>query len=195
MGPVLVLLEDGRPRHSRDDLEPRLAGEFSLTRAERAKKLKNGTPVFRNRIAWALHHFTRARLVERQPKSVYAITQRGREVLAAHPRSIDLKLCMQFDEWHDSKRARARKRAARGTERTAPAEQSGVAQTTKRPGRAKAREEQVIDRDALLEMIFPSGVPPRTSVIRAADVWLDEAERLAREVTQTDRAAHDKHGQ
>ena len=36
-----------------------------------------------------------------------------------------------------------------------------------------------LDRDALLHTVFPGGVPAREAVIRAADAWLDEAERLA----------------
>jgi restriction system protein len=111
MRPVLVLLEDGQPQHS-DDLEEALADEFSLTPTERAAKLGSQTRVLKNRIAWALHHFSRARLVERRGKSIYAITQRGEEALASHPQSIDVKVCMQYDEWHDSKQTRARKRAA-----------------------------------------------------------------------------------
>jgi hypothetical protein len=37
-----------------------------------------------------------------------------------------------------------------------------------------------LDRDALLQKVFPGGVPAREAVIRAANAWLDEAERLAR---------------
>jgi hypothetical protein len=37
-----------------------------------------------------------------------------------------------------------------------------------------------VDRDLLLQTIFPSGVPAREDVIRAANAWLDEADRLAR---------------
>ena len=36
-----------------------------------------------------------------------------------------------------------------------------------------------VDRDALLKMLFPHGVPAREEVIRAATDWLDAAERLA----------------
>lgn len=35
-----------------------------------------------------------------------------------------------------------------------------------------------LDRDALLQAVFPSGVPAREEVIRAANAWLDETERL-----------------
>jgi ribosomal protein L37AE/L43A len=36
-----------------------------------------------------------------------------------------------------------------------------------------------VNRDALLRAVFPSGVPPREAVIRAANSWLDEANRLS----------------
>jgi uncharacterized C2H2 Zn-finger protein len=36
-----------------------------------------------------------------------------------------------------------------------------------------------VNRDALLQAIFPNGLPAREAVIRRANEWLDEAERLA----------------
>ena len=38
----------------------------------------------------------------------------------------------------------------------------------------------VVDRNALLRTLFPSGIPPREEVITEVNAWLDEAERLAR---------------
>jgi isochorismate synthase EntC len=37
-----------------------------------------------------------------------------------------------------------------------------------------------INRDALLQALFPNGIPAKESVIRSINTWLDEAERLAR---------------
>ena len=37
-----------------------------------------------------------------------------------------------------------------------------------------------VDRDALLQTLFPDGLPARESVIRAANEWLDQAEQLAK---------------
>jgi hypothetical protein len=37
-----------------------------------------------------------------------------------------------------------------------------------------------VDRDALLQALFPNGIPARESVIREVNGWLDEAERLAK---------------
>jgi hypothetical protein len=49
----------------------------------------------------------------------------------------------------------------------------------RRPG-GSTRREGAVDRDALLQALFPNGVPPRESVIRDLNAWLDEAERLSR---------------
>jgi hypothetical protein len=38
----------------------------------------------------------------------------------------------------------------------------------------------VVDRDALLQIVFPNGIPVRDDVIRTVSRWLDEAEMLAR---------------
>ncbi len=37
-----------------------------------------------------------------------------------------------------------------------------------------------VNRDALLAALFPSGLPAKEDVLRAANRWLDDAERLAR---------------
>jgi uncharacterized C2H2 Zn-finger protein len=43
-----------------------------------------------------------------------------------------------------------------------------------------SRQHSGIDRNQLLEAVFPNGVPPREEVIRRVSNWLDEAEQLAR---------------
>jgi hypothetical protein len=37
-----------------------------------------------------------------------------------------------------------------------------------------------INRDALLNALFPNGIPPREDLIRSLTEWLDEGERLAK---------------
>ena len=46
--------------------------------------------------------------------------------------------------------------------------------------RATASGDLVVDRDALLRIVFPNGIPVRDDVIRTVSRWLDEAEMLAR---------------
>jgi uncharacterized C2H2 Zn-finger protein len=49
--------------------------------------------------------------------------------------------------------------------------------TAARPGRR--RRGISVNRDQLLQTLFPAGVPAREEVIRSVNSWLDEAERLA----------------
>jgi uncharacterized C2H2 Zn-finger protein len=83
-----------------------------------------------------------------------------------------------------ARRTRARRghRNGGGTTR-----RSAAAQTTRQPTtRARSRSSSSdggrsgVNRDALLQSIFPNGVPAREEVIRRANAWLDEAEQLAR---------------
>ena len=73
MRPLLVTLEDGA-EWSSADIQAVLAGEFDLSSADLTQALRNGQGRFTNRVAWALHHLFRARLVERRDTSVYRIT-------------------------------------------------------------------------------------------------------------------------
>ncbi len=49
-----------------------------------------------------------------------------------------------------------------------------------RPSRPNARAAGAINRDALIQTLFPGGIPAKESVLRSLNSWLDEAERLAR---------------
>ena len=42
-----------------------------------------------------------------------------------------------------------------------------------------ARRTASVDRDALLQALFPNGIPARESLIRELNSWLDQAEQLA----------------
>jgi predicted RNA-binding Zn-ribbon protein involved in translation (DUF1610 family) len=71
-------------------------------------------------------------------------------------------------------RNRSGSRSARISQPQKPATTRGRRSRSSAPGR------QAVDRDALLRTLFPNGVPAREAVIRAANNWLDQAERLAR---------------
>ncbi len=49
---------------------------------------------------------------------------------------------------------------------------------TRRARRPRSTDGHV-DRDALLQTLFPNGLPAREEVIRSVNSWLDEAARLA----------------
>jgi predicted RNA-binding Zn-ribbon protein involved in translation (DUF1610 family) len=79
-----------------------------------------------------------------------------------------------------SSRARTRSRASnrRQSTGTRPGRRSTV--TATRSNASRDGSAASVNRDALLAAIFPQGIPPRENVIRAVNVWLDDAERLAR---------------
>jgi hypothetical protein len=52
-----------------------------------------------------------------------------------------------------------------------------VSHSAARNGRAPSES---VDRDRLLGILFPSGIPPRQDVLSDVSQWLDDAERLAR---------------
>src|SRR5947209_153658 len=73
------------------DVRALLAAQFSLTPAELAERLPSGlAKTFDNRVGWAATYLYRVGLLVRPRRSVYAITDRGREVLAANPERVDL---------------------------------------------------------------------------------------------------------
>src|SRR6266542_3220406 len=86
--------------------------------------------------------------------------------------------------------ATSRSRAGgRSTRRTAARALSSTATSTRRrrpagtasgSPRGRARGDGSVDRDALLQKLFPNGIPAKEDVIRAINSWLDEAERLAK---------------
>lgn len=51
--PILEVLADGRP-HQDEEIQEAVAQKLGLTPAERALRLKNGIPVYKNRTAWGL---------------------------------------------------------------------------------------------------------------------------------------------
>ena len=65
--------------------------------------------------------------------------------------------------------------------RTVSAAANGRRRTASRTRRASRDGARAgVNRDALLQALFPNGLPARESVIRAANEWLDQAEKLAK---------------
>jgi|GraSoiStandDraft_24_1057298.scaffolds.fasta_scaffold42230_2 hypothetical protein len=96
--------------------------------------------------------------------------------LGAHRRRV-------HDVVGSSNRSRARARAEGSRSRNGSA---GRRRTrTSRGGRSGASETRPaeaagLDRDALLQALFPAGIPAKESVLQSVNRWLEEAERLAR---------------
>jgi uncharacterized C2H2 Zn-finger protein len=75
-------------------------------------------------------------------------------------------------------RRSSRRTAERSTSPTAARSRSRF--RASRTPRARGSRDGSLDRDALLQRLFPNGIPAKEDVIRAANSWLDEAERLAK---------------
>lgn len=76
--------------------------------------------------------------------------------------------------------------SGRRSRNTSTSRRRGRAQrTTNQQTRARSRagspdgRRNGVDRDALLQAVFPNGLPAREEIIRRANAWLDEAEKLA----------------
>ncbi len=87
--------------------------------------------------------------------------------------------------------ATSQSRTSRRTPRRTTARATSAAATTstrrRRPPRAattspraRTSRDRSVDRDALLQQLFPNGIPAKENVIRAINTWLDDAERLAK---------------
>jgi uncharacterized C2H2 Zn-finger protein len=75
---------------------------------------------------------------------------------------------------------------ANAAKRTTPRRRRAGTRATATPATARRRRSSTdgaakgVNRDALLQALFPNGLPAREAVIRAANDWLDQAERLAK---------------
>ena len=76
--------------------------------------------------------------------------------------------------------AQATKRHARAGQPSSAKGGSAARSTTRTTTRSRnSASLDGIDRDALLTMLFPNGMPAREELLQAASGWLDEAERLS----------------
>ena len=98
MRPILVILSDGEPR-SQSEIRDLVAVETGVTAEDREQLLPSGgMAVYSNRIGWAQTYLVKTGLLTRPRRGYAQITDRGREVLAANPARVDLKVLAQFPE-------------------------------------------------------------------------------------------------
>jgi restriction system protein len=77
-----------------------LAKQFRLTDEERAQLLPSGKQTtFVNRVHWAITYMVKAGLLNRTKRAHFAVTDRGKAVLARGPQRIDSKLLDEFEEF------------------------------------------------------------------------------------------------
>ncbi|RIL06812.1 MAG: restriction endonuclease [Proteobacteria bacterium] len=99
MLPLLRFVADEK-EHSIGEVVDAVSREFALTEAERQQLVPSGqSTVIRNRAGWARTYLKKAGLIESTRRGFFRITERGRSVLAANPRKIDVAFLEQFPEF------------------------------------------------------------------------------------------------
>jgi restriction system protein len=102
MAPTLSALADGG-EHPLAELRAVVANRLALTDDDLRAKIPSGTPLFANRLHWAVTYMYQAGLLSRPKRGVVCITDRGRKVAAAHPDRVDLRVLSEFSEFLDFK--------------------------------------------------------------------------------------------
>ncbi len=141
------------------DIRRIVAAELELTPDDLAERIPSGSPLFNNRVHWAVTYMAQAGLLRRLSRGVVQATPRGREVLAQKPRRVDNVLLSRYPEFLDFKtRARERQSGKVG----APDPSSDASQeTTPREQLERAVEEanaalatELLDRIQAREPVF-----------------------------------------
>jgi len=97
--PVLRIASDGK-EHTAGEVIEFVAKEMRLSEQDRKTLLPSGKQrVIDNRVAWSITYLAKALLLERTRRGMFAITERGRELLESHPGKIDRKSLLQFPEF------------------------------------------------------------------------------------------------
>src|SRR3954454_3123531 len=108
MRPLLAHYEDGEERRIATVREA-LAEEFGLDADELRERIPSGAAkTFDNRVGWATTYLYRVGLLQRPRRSVYRITDRGRECLRDNPSRIDLPVLSRYPEYEAFRNATGR---------------------------------------------------------------------------------------
>jgi restriction system protein len=125
MRPLLEALTDGVLRAP--DLRDRVATALKLDDAALEAMLPSGrVTLFANRLAWANVYLQRAGCVERPNRGVYALTDRGRRLLAEEAGRIDMRTLQRFPEylaWSDRSGRKVAEPSAETVESGTPEEE------------------------------------------------------------------------
>lgn len=99
MLPLMNYANDNQEHTLREAIDA-LALQFKLSEEELSELLPSGTQaIFDNRVGWAKTHLSKAGLLSSPRRSVFIITERGKEILAKKPQFINMGLLRQFPEY------------------------------------------------------------------------------------------------
>ena len=109
MLPLLKLASDGKQHNLKEAVE-RLALEFQLSDDDQKELLKSGQTRLYNRVAWTTTYLRKAGLIQAEGVGRFQLTDRGREVLASKPTTIDLAfLTSRFPEMSEFRKGVAKR--------------------------------------------------------------------------------------
>lgn len=110
MAPVLTLMADGQERSLRA-LRDAVVERVGLTDEQRSLSLPSGQSQAQNRVGWAASYLQRVDALLRPKRGYYVITDKGRELLAAHPGGITeahlREIARAGDQWWSGRSASA----------------------------------------------------------------------------------------
>jgi restriction system protein len=107
MLPLLKFAVDRR-QHTHTEAVDYLANEFQLSDEDRNEQIKSGQPRLYNRVGWTTTHLKKAGLLEAIGPGRFRLTERGKELLANPPATINLAfLESTFPEYAQFRRGRA----------------------------------------------------------------------------------------
>lgn len=98
--PVLDVLRSAEVMQVRDIVSA-VSERLGLTPAQRAEVIPSGQRRLDNRVTWALSYLFHASAVQKPRRGVFQITDRGRELLDAHPDGFGVDLLRQFEEFRE----------------------------------------------------------------------------------------------
>lgn len=117
--PILDELSDGSTRRVRD-LVDAMSERFQLSQEDRAALLPSGRQRrMDNRVNWSVSHLFQAGLVTRPARGQVALTPAGREVLAAHPERVDMRVLNGFESYREFRSRSTQRDTAGGARMTA----------------------------------------------------------------------------
>ena len=89
MLPVLTLAADGQV-HTLADAAEHVARAFQLSAADLTEQIPSGQPRLNNRLGWTTTYLRKAQLLRAAGPGRFQITDRGLEVLATRPTTLDV---------------------------------------------------------------------------------------------------------
>ncbi|CAN5475032.1 hypothetical protein BH20ACI3_BH20ACI3_01780 [soil metagenome] len=112
MLPLLKLAADGM-QHTLAETVEQLAQEFQLSDEDRGQLLRSGQTRLYNRVGWTTTYLKKAGLVQAVGLGRFQITDRGQEILASQPKTIDVAfLESRFPEMLEFRKTRSKREVA-----------------------------------------------------------------------------------